>query len=165
MEMHMNDGRQQRRLSQVGLAKFVYFYAANRIQLPLNPNSTIRLCWDFLGLFLISWDVLFIPYELAFDPESNLFTDMVSWIILIYWSCDVVMSNLVGFYENGELIMNFRRIFLRYLRTWFIIDVWSWVLIGSSRSWQPRHQIPARAKATTTETWIKSPTPYGASEC
>lgn len=119
----MNDHRQQRRLSQVGLAKFVYFYAANRIQLPLNPNSTVRLCWDFLDLFLISWDVLFIPYELAFDPESNLFTDMVSWIILIYWSCDVIMSNLVGFYQDGELIMNFRWIFLRYLRTWFIIDV------------------------------------------
>ncbi|OLQ15380.1 hypothetical protein AK812_SmicGene440 [Symbiodinium microadriaticum] len=60
------------------------------------------------------------PWRLFFTLK---FTDMVSWIILIYWSCDVIMSNLVGFYQDGELIMNFRWIFLRYLRTWFIIDV------------------------------------------
>ncbi|CAJ1414067.1 unnamed protein product [Effrenium voratum] len=51
------------------------------------------------------------------------FTTTVGWIILLYWSGDVVMSNLVGFYEQGELIMNQRRIIFRYLRTWFLIDL------------------------------------------
>lgn len=97
--------------------------AIKRIRLPMNPNSTVRLVWDFVGLFLISWDVLYIPFELAFDPEENPFIVVVGWIILLYWTCDVVMSNLVGFYEEGELVMNQRRIILRYLRTWFLIDL------------------------------------------
>eukprot|EP00434_Breviolum_minutum_P026245 symbB.v1.2.023200.t1/scaffold2101.1/size89465/1 len=37
--------------------------AIRRIRLPMNPNSTVRLLWDFMGLFLISWDVLYIPFE------------------------------------------------------------------------------------------------------
>lgn len=97
--------------------------AIKRIRLPMNPNSTVRLVWDFVGLFLISWDVLYIPFELAFDPEENPFIVVVGWIILLYWTCDVVMSNSVGFYEEGELVMNQRRIILRYLRTWFLIDL------------------------------------------
>lgn len=97
--------------------------AIRRIRLPMNPNSTVRLLWDFMGLFLISWDVLYIPFELAFDPEESAFIVAVGWIVLLYWTCDVVMSNLVGFYEEGELIMNQRRIILRYLRTWFFIDL------------------------------------------
>ncbi|CAJ1335638.1 unnamed protein product [Effrenium voratum] len=63
------------------------------------------------------------PTEFSFE-----FTSTVGWIILLYWSGDVVMSrdpgsNLVGFYEQGELIMNQRRIVFRYLRTWFLIDL------------------------------------------
>jgi len=123
MEMNMNmKSPRLRRMSQVGMLHW-FALSVFRVQLPMNPNSTTRLVWDFLGLFLISWDVLFIPFELAFDPDTVTFTTVVSWIILIYWSIDVIMSNLVGFYENGELIMGWRRIFFKYLRTWFVIDV------------------------------------------
>ncbi|CAK9021361.1 unnamed protein product [Durusdinium trenchii] len=97
--------------------------AVRKIRLPMNPNNTVRLVWDFLGLFLISWDVIYIPFELAFDPEEVAFTMVMGWIVLLYWTCDVLMSNLVGFYEEGELVMNQKRIICRYLRTWFFIDL------------------------------------------
>eukprot|EP00913_Durusdinium_trenchii_P018333 g17222.t1 len=58
--------------------------AVRKIRLPMNPNNTVRLVWDFLGLFLISWDVIYIPFELAFDPEET------SYIIQYH----IIQSNL-----------------------------------------------------------------------
>lgn len=123
-ELEMRMGMMERNVLRHQVSFLEQLWSAiKRIRLPMNPNSTVRLVWDFVGLFLISWDVLYIPFELAFDPEENPFIVVVGWIILLYWTCDVVMSNLVGFYEEGELVMNQRRIILRYLRTWFLIDL------------------------------------------
>lgn len=123
-ELEMRMGMMERNVLRHQVSFLEQLWSAiKRIRLPMNPNSTVRLVWDFVGLFLISWDVLYIPFELAFDPEENPFIVVVGWIILLYWTCDVVMSNLVGFYKEGELVMNQRRIILRYLRTWFLIDL------------------------------------------
>lgn len=123
-ELEMRMGMMERNVLRHQVSFLEQLWSAiKRIRLPMNPNSTVRLVWDFVGLFLISWDVLYIPFELAFDPEENPFIVVVGWIILLYWTCDVVMSNSVGFYEEGELVMNQRRIILRYLRTWFLIDL------------------------------------------
>eukprot|EP00435_Cladocopium_sp_Y103_P043997 s787_g12.t1 len=71
-ELEMRMGMMERKVfrNQVSFLEQLW-NAIKRIRLPMNPNSTVRLVWDFVGLFLISWDVLYIPFELAFDPEEN----------------------------------------------------------------------------------------------
>lgn len=71
-ELEMRMGMMERNVLRHQVSFLEQLWSAiKRIRLPMNPNSTVRLVWDFVGLFLISWDVLYIPFELAFDPEEN----------------------------------------------------------------------------------------------
>mmetsp|Transcript_9435 Transcript_9435/g.22719 ORF Transcript_9435/g.22719 Transcript_9435/m.22719 type:complete len:692 (+) Transcript_9435:74-2149(+) len=93
----------------------------SQLKLPMSPNAEIALTWDILGLFLIAYDVFAIPLQ-AFPLEEDGFTESMGWITLCFWSMDMVMSNIVGFFDGPELVMQQYRITMRYLRTWFLLD-------------------------------------------
>lgn len=90
--------------------------------LPFSPNSPPKLVWDILGLVLICWDVFFIPLTALELPQVT-FTLIMDWITLIFWTGDIGVSFVSGFYKNGELVMNLRSIAINYLMSWFLVDL------------------------------------------
>lgn len=96
--------------------------------LVLPPHCGRRLVYEFLGLLLICYDLVWLPVE-AFDPESSAFVDTMSWITSIYWLLDIPASFLVGYavLEEGTVEMRLTKIARRYLRTWFIFDL---IIVG-----------------------------------
>jgi hypothetical protein len=105
-----------------------------QFSIPMSPNARPRLIWDVIGLVLVIYDLFAIPFVFAFEPAETEFTLSMTWFTLLFWTLDIVFSNLVGFYENGELVMSQRRIVVHYLKRWLIIDMLvvlpDWVMKG-----------------------------------
>merc|ERR1719159_996213 len=88
----------------------------------MRPNQSKKVAWDVMGIVLIAWDVMWLPLNLSFDPEPILFTDFMFWLTLIFWTSDIALSFITGFYKNGEIVMHRAKIARNYLTTWFIPD-------------------------------------------
>jgi len=94
----------------------------SRVSLIRSPTSTGRYIWDAGGLIIIGFDIIFIPLS-VFDPPSTLFTVVMGWITIVYWSLDVGASLTTGYYHEGNLEMKPWMILRSYARTWMVFDL------------------------------------------
>lgn len=101
------------------------------------PDSTQRLVWDLLGMFLLLYDTIVIPLG-AFEPEESGFLKAMDWVTLIFWSLDMVASFLTGYVDQGETVMAPGRIARNYMGKWFWIDAivvipdWAFTILDMS---------------------------------
>jgi len=100
------------------------------------PSSLHRLVWDMMGGLLIMYDLFAVPLQ-AFDPPESPAGLAMDWITLVYWTMNVGASLTTGYVEEGITVMDPSLIVLRYLRTWFIVDLvvlgpdWVFTIIAS----------------------------------
>ncbi|CAJ1332327.1 unnamed protein product [Effrenium voratum] len=96
--------------------------------LVLPPHSILRLFYEVLGLFLICFDLVWLPIE-AFNPQTTGFVDAMSWVTSCYWLLDIPASFLVGYpiLEEGTVEMRVPKIARNYFKTWFLFDI---ILVG-----------------------------------
>ncbi|CAK0907670.1 unnamed protein product [Prorocentrum cordatum] len=87
-----------------------------------SPGRPARLLWDFFGAALIFYDLFKLPME-TFSPPDNAFSEGMDWFILCFWTLNVLASLTVGYVEHGVVVLSMRKILLRYLRTWFAVDL------------------------------------------
>lgn len=103
----------------------------------IPPGSLGTLVWDGIGLVLIVYDLLVIPLR-PFNLPEILLLHIIEWISLVYWTLNVVMSLLVGYIHKGVTIMKPHKIFIHYLKTWFLLDFIilfpDWLLALQSRN-------------------------------
>jgi len=93
-----------------------------------HPHSQRRLYWDFVGMGLLGHDLIMIPFKYAFEPEGNIFLDLLVWAGMLFWTADMLLSFFTGYAEtHGNIVMVPSKIARRYLRTWFALDL---VLVG-----------------------------------
>jgi len=101
------------------------------------PDAVWKLVWDCVGMLLISWDMIMIPLQ-AFELPQSIFLNLMSWLITLFWTADILVSLRVGFYDRGMVIMDIRRIWKRYMMTWWPFDAVvvgvDWALIVGSAS-------------------------------
>lgn len=91
-------------------------------QFVLDPTSPKRVWWDLLGIFLLSYDMIFIPLT-VFDVQAATFFVIGQYVTLSFWILDVPASFLVGYPSSGVVEMNLGMIARRYLKTYFFMDV------------------------------------------
>ena len=88
-----------------------------------SPDSAWLYYWRILITFGVLYTIFYIPFEVAFDPAlaatSLLITDCVHAIFI----ADMVIVATTAFRENGKLIDDRGRIFQRYLKSTFFIDL------------------------------------------
>mmetsp|Transcript_36652 Transcript_36652/g.85928 ORF Transcript_36652/g.85928 Transcript_36652/m.85928 type:complete len:915 (+) Transcript_36652:28-2772(+) len=89
----------------------------------MRPSSSLRLNWDILGVLFILYDVITIPIFLAFNPQDNGFTVAMFWLVLSFWTCDIILSFNTGIYKGGVEEMRRWPVAVSYLRSWFILDL------------------------------------------
>mmetsp|Transcript_73462 Transcript_73462/g.175078 ORF Transcript_73462/g.175078 Transcript_73462/m.175078 type:complete len:826 (+) Transcript_73462:156-2633(+) len=87
-----------------------------------HPRDRLRLHWDLLGLMAIFYDVITLPLQ-AFELDEDLFSVVMQWVTLLFWTCDVPMSLRTGFYAKGEVVMETSAILVNYIKTWFLPDM------------------------------------------
>merc|ERR1719382_345792 len=64
-----------------------------------------------------------MPVEFAYNLEQGAFLVAMSWLSQIFWSFDICVSFLTGYYKNSELEMRLGKVMYMYVKTWFTIDV------------------------------------------
>lgn len=89
----------------------------------LDPSSHTKLTWDVIGIPVLAWDLITIPMQ-VFDIGDTIVMIVMGWVTLIYWTIDMPVSFLTGFYDaEGNLVMDFRKICRGYLHGFFTLDL------------------------------------------
>lgn len=93
----------------------------------LHPGSSICTVWNFLMAILLLHTATVMPFTLAFVETEGY--DMWYWMDLVIdaiFFCDVMICFVSGYYDSeGQLVYSIRQIACRYVKSWFIIDIFS----------------------------------------
>merc|ERR1712012_906611 len=92
----------------------------------IRPSSRRKTAWDLLSVLLMGYDVLMIPMS-AFVLPHSVIRGAMDMAITIFWTLDVILMFSAGFYNQGVIEMRRSHIALRYLKTWFALDI---VVVG-----------------------------------
>merc|ERR1712079_471783 len=96
----------------------------------MQPSSVKRLCWEFVALLLIFFDILVVPLQLL-DPPDNKFMSISLWITRIFWTIDIIVSFFTGYISHNAQDMTeirFSKVAKRYARTRLPFD---FILVAS----------------------------------
>lgn len=114
-------------------------------RLVMLPSSRPRLTWEMLGVPVLTYDLVLIPMQ-VFELPPSLVRDVVSWLTLLYWTCDLAATFFVGYYtHDGKLVMEPCKIMKNYLCSGFWLDLFvisiDWLLVvagslGSSSAFE-----------------------------
>jgi len=89
----------------------------------LHPDSQGRGIWDMCILLILLRDAIMIPFLIAWEPEPSVFIRLTSLVAMGFWTLDLAVNFLTGFYRHGEVVMKLPLIAQNYLRRWFCLDV------------------------------------------
>mmetsp|Transcript_33910 Transcript_33910/g.75493 ORF Transcript_33910/g.75493 Transcript_33910/m.75493 type:complete len:970 (-) Transcript_33910:132-3041(-) len=89
----------------------------------MRPSSPFYISFQLMSLIVLLWDAITIPFSLAWSLNSTDLLNAGGWFSTVFWTTDVCMSFLVGFYHDGEVILSFTSIAANYFRGWFLLDI------------------------------------------
>ena len=89
------------------------------------PDGRTVSFWSLFMTILTLYQVLTIPYFIAFEGSESLFSTTFDFICFVFFVVDIAFSFNVGFYRSGELCTDRREIAGRYLKSWFVPDILS----------------------------------------
>jgi hypothetical protein len=71
-------------------------------------------------IIILCFDMVTIPYSLAWDVPLKNILEVGAWISCVFWTLEVIVSFRTGFFDHGELEMRASLVAHHYLRTWFV---------------------------------------------
>jgi len=89
----------------------------------LRPGSTVRICWDLLSVMGLGFDIILVPLQMAALVSYGNISMGLDWFSRIFWSLDIFVSCVTGYYSKGNLIMDWSQIAKHYCRTWLLFDL------------------------------------------
>eukprot|EP00930_Biecheleria_cincta_P044637 TRINITY_DN3072_c0_g3_i2.p1 TRINITY_DN3072_c0_g3~~TRINITY_DN3072_c0_g3_i2.p1 ORF type:complete len:717 (+),score=107.19 TRINITY_DN3072_c0_g3_i2:98-2248(+) len=91
----------------------------------LSFRSWARVCWDFVMLLLLTYVATILPFKLVFIPESDDFADF-EFAMDCFFGVDIILNFRTTYTDNeGVEVVDGNRCAMRYLTSWFVIDVLS----------------------------------------
>lgn len=89
----------------------------------VNPESTKRIIWDMLSLFMVVYDMIMVPM-FVFNIPDNTFTDLMDWTTRLFWTSDILWSCCTGYVlDDGTIEYEPRAILHKYLHSWLSLDL------------------------------------------
>ncbi|CAL1135752.1 unnamed protein product [Cladocopium goreaui] len=88
----------------------------------LHPSGGFRACWNSLVALLVLYDLLVIPLSVFDHPKSSAMHAMDIGMP-IFWSMDFILTFFTGYYQQGELISDFKKIAYQYAMRWMLYDL------------------------------------------
>ena len=91
----------------------------------INPDSAFITYWSIFIISTLLYTALFMPFFLAFpELDKNNVADMLDRTLSVIYFIDFIISLNTGFRTNsGALVTSGKKIFIRYLKSWMIIDL------------------------------------------
>jgi hypothetical protein len=92
----------------------------------INPDKPFRILWESLGVLVIIWVTLSLPFKIAFLSEQLNDADplfVFQIFVNIFFIADCALNFYTAYYdENDVLVVDGARIKRNYLRSWFVVD-------------------------------------------
>merc|ERR1719482_2078302 len=85
----------------------------------LHPNHYARLVWDLMALVISLFECVSLPMTYCFDIQLP---EQISAISTCFFTIDMFLSFMTGYFRWSLLIMRRQWLVLKYLRTWFVLD-------------------------------------------
>eukprot|EP00913_Durusdinium_trenchii_P025731 g24147.t1 len=85
------------------------------------PGNRRNVVWDVVGAIFVLYDCFMIPLR-VFDPPVTPMVVTTEWLGLLYWTVNIPVTLTLGYVVDGQAIMDPYRIFIHYLKTWFVVD-------------------------------------------
>lgn len=85
-------------------------------------KSQFKFVWDWIIILVLTWNILYLPWEIAHPEDTIPFHNI---FILIIFSADLFFNFRTSYYndEQDEIIGD-KEMFLNYLRSpFFVLDV------------------------------------------
>jgi hypothetical protein len=99
---------------------------AVRRHLMLSPSSSRRLLLDMCSLVVLAFDLLTLPYQMAFEVQANAIIMTLACASVVFWILDMTLNFRTGFYRaNSDLEMRPRQVAYHYLRGAFGVDLFT----------------------------------------
>eukprot|EP00930_Biecheleria_cincta_P000732 TRINITY_DN10173_c0_g2_i1.p1 TRINITY_DN10173_c0_g2~~TRINITY_DN10173_c0_g2_i1.p1 ORF type:complete len:1024 (-),score=158.17 TRINITY_DN10173_c0_g2_i1:89-3088(-) len=89
----------------------------------LEPDSWQMMAFDLLMIMPFISDVVVLPFVVAWGMPLGDYLTNLSWCSATYWVIAAVLHFRIGFYREGELVMDGPAIARRYFATWFVPDI------------------------------------------
>ncbi|CAO2828382.1 unnamed protein product [Amaranthus hypochondriacus] len=115
-------------LPPLGVAAYNHNDFNNSKSWIISPIHSNYRCWETLMVALVAYTAWVYPFEVAFmkstsAPKRQLF--IADNIVNVFFALDIVLTFFVAYFDSRTqlLVYDSRKIALRYLSTWFIMDV------------------------------------------
>ena len=125
-----------------------------------SPDSQFSSFWDISQLFALLYVAYAIPLRVAFEVEVVTFT-LWFWVDLlvdVYFIADMFLNFRTAYWDaSGVLVVKPRKIYQKYLRSWFLIDAasslpinYAMLISGYTESGQVPSTTPSSARGPKT---------------
>jgi hypothetical protein len=92
----------------------------------LDPTQPSRLAWDTIGILLVVYISIRMPYSVAFESQEDdagyQFWSL-NFLMDMFFLVDILINFRTGFYDRGELCMDPALVRRNYLTGYFLIDL------------------------------------------
>lgn len=88
----------------------------------IRPDSIGRVVFDLVTVVILMHDSIVLPFLLAWDPPLSTPIIAGQYFALAFWTTDIFLSFLTGYYHEGEVVMDPSKIAWHYSRGWFVLD-------------------------------------------
>jgi voltage-gated potassium channel len=95
-----------------------------------HPENKLRTTWDFFVLAVTVLGALVIPLSVVFDFSSSAEAAALLWFIPAVFTADILVQFNTGFYRLGRTVNRRSSVALRYLRSWFFLDLLAALPLG-----------------------------------
>ena len=104
------------------LKKFIYLFIT--FQSTLDPNTTFKICWDWMIILLVTYSAFVIPFYMSFDQSLAHSVEYVDLFCTICMFCDIFLNFRTGYVDyNGNIVYDSKLITTRYYQTGLIYDI------------------------------------------
>lgn len=94
----------------------------------VDPAGIGKWRWDAIMSVLILYSAIVIPYKICFEVGSSGFSSVLDFVVDALFVLDLAVNFRTAFVEDdGDLVVDSKRIAHHYLRTWFLVDFLSCV--------------------------------------
>ena len=94
-------------------------------RIPIDPDSTLKQCWDAFCLLLLLYCSFSVPYGIAFlnDTDASISDMEISSLVVdMIFILDIFLSFVTAIEIDGIMVRDIRAISGVYLRSWFFPD-------------------------------------------
>lgn len=91
----------------------------------LNPKSIFFDIWNVVRLLLIIYSLTYMEYLICILNRFELWSApfILEYLVELFFLVDIIIIFFTAYEVKGTLIKQNKKIMIRYLKTWFIVDL------------------------------------------